>query len=366
MCCKTSQDTASKDCWLLDWSADKFEGDPMNKFRRLVMWAALALIILLIFLSIYGAFLGPDHAKNFFNSLPLTVYWLALALLLIVAIVVFRRLLRVPALLLIHSGCILVLAGAIWGSDVGHNLQRQFFGIDKIAGGRMVIFEGHSENQVVLENDKQTRELPFYIKLRDFRLEHYKPEYLHVQTRQGRAWRIPVKIGSEFSLDPDFGTVTVVKTFRNFKLTVDGDKRIAIDDPKPGSNPALEVQIKDPDGATTTKYVFERFPGHIHPEDKFLLSYQRIIRDYISELQVIIDTKVLAEKNIEVNHPLHFGGYHFYQHSYDGQAGQYTVLQVVSDTGLAPVYAGYLMLCAGVFWHFWLRHIFTKIKLKSE
>jgi hypothetical protein len=327
------------------------------------MWAALALIILLIFLSIYGAFLGSDRAKNFFNSFPLIVYWLALALLLIIGIAAFRRLFHIPALSLIHCGCILVLAGAIGGSEAGHNLQRQILGIEKIPKGRMIIFEGHSDNQVTLENDEQTRELPFSIKLKDFRLEHYKPEYIHIQTHQGQSWRIPVEIGSEFPLDPNFGTITVIKTFRNFKITVEGDKRIVIDDPKPGHNPALEVQLKDPNGTTTTKYVFERFPGHIHPEDKFLLSYQRIISDYISELEVIKDNKVLAEKNIEVNNPLYFGGYHFYQHSYDDQTGQYTVLQVASNTGLGPVYVGYLMLCVGTFWHFWLRHIFTnKVK----
>ena len=95
------------------------------------MWAALALIILLIFLSIYGAFLGSDQARNFFNSFPLIVYWLALALLLIIGVAAFRRLLRIPSLLLIHCGCILILAGAIWGSEAGHNLQRQILGIDK-------------------------------------------------------------------------------------------------------------------------------------------------------------------------------------------------------------------------------------------
>jgi len=263
----------------------------MTKFRRAVMWAALALIILLIFLSIYGAFLGPVQAKNFFNSLPLIVYWLALALLLIISIVIFRRLFRTPALLLIHSGSILILAGAIWGSEAGHKLQKHLLGIDKIPKGRMAIFEGHCENRVISENNEQIRELPFSVKLRDFRIEYYKPGYIHVQTRK-----------------------------QNRK---------------------------------------------IHPEDKSLPGHQEIVRDYISELEVIKDGEVLAEKNIEVNHPLHFGGYHFYQHSYDTEANQYTILLVVSDTGLAPVYAGYLMLCAGVFWHFWLRHIFTKIKLRS-
>jgi len=338
----------------------------MTKFRHAVMWCALALIILLIFLSIYGAFLGSDQAKNFFKSFPLIVYWLALALLLIVGIAAFSRLFRVPGLLLIHCGCILILAGAIWGSETGHKVQRQLLGVDKIPKGYMIIFEGHSQNRVMLGDDEQTRELPFSIKLKDFHIEHYKPEYIHVQTRKGQSWRIPVEIGSEFSLGPDFGTITAVKTFKNFKITIEGDKRIVIDDTKPGSNPAVEVQLKDPNGTITTKYVFERFPGHIYPEDKFLITYQRIIRDFISELDVVKDSKVLAEKNIEVNKPLYFAGYHFYQHSYDDEAGQYTILQVVSDTGLGLVYTGYLMLCTGVFWHFWLRHIFIKIKLKNE
>ncbi|MFB0523957.1 MAG: cytochrome c biogenesis protein ResB [Phycisphaerae bacterium] len=326
----------------------------MNKFRRAVMWAALTLIILLIFLSIYGAFVGAQRAKSFFNSLSLAVYWLALTLLLVIGIIVFRRLVRVPGLLLIHAGCIFILTGAIWSSDAGHNLQKKFFGIDKIPAGQMVIFEGTRENRVTLKNREQDKELPFYVRLKDFRIEYYKPEYLLIQTRQGKSWRIPVEIGKESSLGNDFGTVTILRTFENFKIRIEGDKHIPYDDPHPGYNPALEVQIKSPDGDVASRYVFERFPGHMHPEDKLLLSYQRVISDYVSELQIIENNKVVAEKNIEVNYPLHFGGYHFYQHSYDDQAGQYTVLMVVSDTGLNLVYIGYLMVCCGVFWHLWL------------
>jgi len=319
------------------------------------MWVALALIILLIFLSIYGAFLGTERAKEFFNSLPLAVYWVGFALLLTVGIAVFRRLLHVPGLLLVHAGCILVLTGAIWGSDAGHKLRKKVFGIDKIQTGQMSIYEGYSDNRVILENN-EIRELPFYIGLKDFRLEYYKPDYIFIQTRRGQAWRFPVEIGVELALGPDHGAITVTRVFRNFKITIEGDRSMAVDEPAAaGSNPALEVRIESPDGQATTRYVFERFPGHIHGEDELLLSYERVVSDYISELQVIRDGEVAAEKDIEVNHPLRFGGYHFYQHSYDDQAGEYTVLMVTSDTGLAPVYAGYLMLCIGVFYHFWLR-----------
>jgi len=338
----------------------------MSKFKRAVLRIGLALIILLIFLSVYGAFIGAERAKSFFNSLPLSVYWITLILLLIVGILVFRRLIRVPWLLFIHAGCILILAGAVWGSQAGLKLQSRLLGTDKIPVGQMAIFEQESENRVALENSDQVRELPFYLKLKDFRIEYYKPDFLQVQSRDGKSWNIPVEINTEFSLGDNIGTVRIVRKFENFKIKIEGDNRVPCDDPQPGFNPALEVEIQSPDGQVVTKYVFERFPGHIHAEDGFLLSYKRVISDYISELQIIRNNKVVAEKNIEVNHPFHFGGYHFYQHSYDDQAGQYTILMVVSDTGVTIVYAGYLMLCVGVFWHFWLRHIFKVKKADGD
>jgi len=331
--------------------------DLMNKFRRIVLWAALTLVLLLIFLSIYGAFLGAERAKSFFNSLPLAVYWTALTALLIVGIIVFRRLVRVPALLLIHVGCILILAGSIWGSQAGHKLQKKLLRIEKIPTGQMLIYEGQQENRVVLEDANQIGELPFYVRLKDFRVEYYKPDFLQIQTRQGKSWKVPVEIGKEISLGEDVGIVKIVRAFESFKIKVEDGKNVPFDDPNSAANPALEVEIKSPDGKAATRYVFERFPGHTYPEDRLHLWYQRIISDYVSQLQILQNNEVVAEKDIEVNHPLHFGGYHFYQYSYDADAGKYTILMVVSDSGLNFVYAGFLMLCIGALWHFWLKRI---------
>lgn len=329
------------------------------------MWLGLLLIIVLTVLSIYGAFIGAERAQQFFNQPPLVVYWTALAVLLIIGIAAFRRLIHVPGLLLIHAGCVLILAGGMWSSQSGHTLQKKLFGIDKIRTGRMAILEGKSENHVTLDGTREQKELPFSLKLKDFRIEYYQPVYLRIQSRQGRQWKIPVEVDKEFPLGDNAGTIKIVKAYENFKIGKEEGKSVPFDDPSPGMNPALEVQITEPGGKMATQYVFERFPGHSHGQDKFLLSYHRVISDYISELQIVKDDKVVAEKDIEVNHPLHFGGYHFYQSSYDDKAGQYTVLQVVSDTGLYVVYAGYWMLCIGTIWHLWLRHIFPRLKAKS-
>jgi len=121
------------------------------------MWVGLALIILLLLVSIYGAFIGAERAQSFINRLPLMVYWIAFTLLLITALAVFRRLVRVPGLLLIHAGCIFILAGAMWSSESGHKLQKKLFGIDKIKDGQIVIYEGTSQNRVALGTSEELR-----------------------------------------------------------------------------------------------------------------------------------------------------------------------------------------------------------------
>lgn len=96
---------------------------------------------------------------------------------------------------------------------------------------------------------------------------------------------------------------------------------------------------------------------HNHNRNSYLVMTRRStpIKDYKSRLAVSDEGIEVVEKVIEVNDPLHYGGYHFYQHSYDDKHGQYTVLFVKSDTGLWSVYAGFALLCAGVFWVGWVR-----------
>ena len=98
--------------------------------------------------------------------------------------------------------------------------------------------------------------------------------------------------------------------------------------------------------------------GHGHDPNTYLVMARRPppIKDYKSRLAVLDEGTETVEKVIEVNDPLHYGGYHFYQNSYGNQHGQqYTVLFVKSDAGLWYVYAGFALLCAGVFWLGWVR-----------
>lgn len=324
------------------------------------MWAALLLMVWLAALSVVTAFYGAQRTAMFFNSLPLVIYWLTLTGLLLAGLLTFRRLIRLPGLVLIHFGCVFILVGAMFGSARGHHLLKKLFGIEKVPFGYMMIYEGTAENTIVAEDDTVLAELPFSIYLKDFRIEYYSHEsYLQVEKRDGSKWRMPDKVGQKLILDE--GEIEIVRVFQNFKIDVSNGQKISIDSPGAGTNPVVEIKIEQPRGRGQWRYVFERFPEDAYTDDGLKFTYVRqqrgSIRDYFSDVILLEGEKQIAQKVLEVNHPLHYGGYHFYQHSYDPEKGQYTILTVYSDSGLNLVYAGFLCMSFGILWHFWLRHI---------
>lgn len=329
------------------------------------MWIGLILIMLLLVLSIVGAFYGAEKASQFFNSLPLIIYWLVLMTILVAGLVAFRRLIRVPGLLLVHLGCVFIIIGAMWGSNEGHHLQKKFFGIDKAPFGYMLIYEQTAESNIVAEDDKVLAKLPFSIYLEDFRMEYYSSQsYLLVENQNGDIRQIPDKVGAE--LDLNEGKIKIVRVFRNFKIDISNDKKVATDAAGAGMNPAIEINIELPGGISKQKFVFAKFLQKSYSDDGLKFTYVSqqtpVVKDYFSDVIILEEEKQIAKKTIEVNHPLHYGGYHFYQSSYDPKKGQYTVLTVHSDSGLNVVYAGYLMLSLAVLWQFWLRHIGRYLK----
>lgn len=149
--------------------------------------------------------------------------------------------------------------------------------------------------------------------------------------------------------------LTVLKKFDNFKIDISGSQRQAIDDPASGLNYAALLQLTYPNGKTVQRYAFK--PGLMAggPMNTAQMSYYRTIKDYISDVEILEEGKAVKTFSIEVNKPLHYGGYHFYQSSYDDQNGRYTVLSVESDSGSAISYVGFSMLGIGIFWIFWFK-----------
>jgi len=336
------------------------------RVRPVLLWATLLLILLLIYLSVAGAFVGTERARELFNSVPLVIFWISLTVLLLVGLVVFPRLYRKPGLLLIHLGCVLLLVGAMAGSEKGH----EYFGKNKIPKGYMWIFEGESDNRIRSNNPKvMLGELPFWIRLNDFRMEYYWDwGKLLIQTMDGKHKTIVARAGEKFDLGGKWPEIKINRVIKHFNL-----ETFAEDLTGP-TNPVLDIDLVWPDGTVNRKYVFERFPEFGMIQGGLKLTYMLMVKDYFSDLEVIEGGKYARKGNheslevikkgkavkrkvIEVNKPLYYGGYYFYQSSYDNKRARYTVLSVSSDTGYPLVFGGYLLICLGLVWQFWLRYL---------
>jgi len=346
----------------------------MKSAKKLLMWVALVLLLLLVVLSVASAFMGSVKARQLFNSVPLVVYWVVFGLLLIAAFIQFKSFLHQPSLFMLHAGPILVLAGAMWGSEGGHELARKYFGSRKIQSGYMVLPQGATDSRLMSADIQQELgKLPFKLHLRNFWLEYYRSgsAVLTGKKADGTRFELPCEAHTEFVIDESV-KIKVLQSFKNFKVTFLNGKRTVVDEPGLGQNPAVEIEITKADDSVERGYLFERFQTMNSAGREFELGYSAGpiagISDYKSHIQILYPNEASPrlERVIEVNHPLHFAGYHFYQHSYDDKALQYSVLHVVSDSGLYPVYLGYWLLGLGVLGRFYLRPVIKYFSSKER
>ncbi len=459
----------------------------LRRFGQLVAWAALLVIIALTAASIVGAFPQVD-APSMFNSAPMIVFWCVLLAMLLTGSLVFRRL-RSPAALAMHLGSAMVLIGAMWGSQITHDLLQR----PAPRSGFLVLGEGESRSELIDENHNSAGRLPFAIRLNDFTIEYYqsgtpwemgvnlppgpndphgktfwlqwhvgadldipelpgkvqvleyipqaRPAYaegaqplLEIAPVDREKVTIPAEVGGRITIDSPAMTIRITKKYSNLSVQDSPDGQVVIDAPGPASNPALAVEVELPDGEKSIRYISPRFPGHsrIPPRMRYLIpeishavadsnsdlpamkvlftapdgrnetrwlipspgSDQAVIsiamaldqtagtaptagesllglikpmsgpvKDYKSDVEVIEEGSAVARKIVEVNDPLHYGGYHFYQHSHIGD--DVSTLMAVSDAGLYWVWAGLTVMTAGIFWGMWIKPITARMRRGS-
>ena len=348
------------------------------KFRQYLNLTIFLLLATLTVCSIYGAFVGAERSQTFFNSTPMVVFWCVLLGLLIIGFGVYLSLRKRFGLLLIHAGCVLVLAGGIYGSEKGHTVSefgaklsdrfmswlrpsqednhsvqssdRRFF-----TKGMITLHEGQSSNRVVLETDAEMSELPFGIRLKEAFIEYYDKPSIIFYLSENESYSIPIKVGEVFVIPNEQGTIGVNAVYKNFKMTQQDGQTKPYDSPEPGFNPAYELTYR-PNGLPPQPFfVFEQFAMHARPDQTFKAEFApaRMIRDYKSTLQVVEKGEVVKETTIEVNKPLYYGGYHFYQNTFGyNHLGPVSGIMVASARGVWIVFGGYALIFVGLALHF--------------
>lgn len=319
-------------------------------------------LVAFIVCSVYGAFIGAQQARAFFNSPVLIVFWCLLLVFMLAGFAVYASLRKRYSLLLIHLGFLLVLAGGMIGSDMGLHISNQFIDPNIIPTGVIQLRPGHSSHLV--ETDTGVGELPFSIRLKDAFVEYYDEPVIQFSLSAEQVYTIPLELGEAYELPDDLGTIQIIGVYKNFKMRKQDGQMKPYDSPEPGSNPAYELVFSPAGQPSQQFFVFERFGMHAMPGQTFRADFIRphMIKDYKSILEVVNNGKIVKQKTIEVNKPLFYGGYHFYQNTFTfDQHGPVSGIQVAASTGVWTVFFGYGVIFAGLTMHFW-----NKLRRKTQ
>jgi len=220
--------------------------------------------------------------------------------------------------------------------------------------------------------------LGFDLRLDDFRLVRYETEYrigyyeqvLERDPRTGTAhneWRLKA------SFDPDREKHRLPNgdSFRLSGIWPDFAPRPNPARLGPDGTPALEPATASQEwrrpvvqaeltqgGRTREKLLPAEPPGALFiDEDRALVFEKRDkeVKAFLSTVSAIRDGERLADHaRVAVNEPFTVGGWTLYQVNYNPQDPTYSGLEAVRDPGVLWVFAGFGLICAGVFYMFYV------------
>ena len=278
---------------------------------------------------------------------------------------------------LLHASMLLILTGAVirgvWGQK-----------------GQIAFREG--ETTSFFHGDKGREQLPFAVHLIKFEIETYStPGATNAARPEQSDGTVTVRwpennLSTTFAATPgatgELATEGAASDNDSFRFTVvrylpdflvDSATRQAVSRSDMPRNPAVQVAAER-GGNTNLYWLFAFHPefnmrgGRSHTatdstSDELLMTYRRpegagtmsapikAFRSTLAFLDGPVTGKVVT---IAVNTPSAYKGYTFYQSGYNEKDLSWTSLQVVNDPGVRVVYAGFVLMIAGLFMVFCL------------
>ncbi len=109
------------------------------------------------------------------------------------------------------------------------------------------------------------------------------------------------------------------------------------------ANKLIDAASGQEKGALDFKVRLDRVDIEYYPVDHLPLA----IKQYRSSIRLIAEGQSDVTRDVAVNAPAHFGGYHIYQFSCGHDPRVYSVLLLVSDSGCSLIYLGMICLVVG-------------------
>lgn len=240
------------------------------------------------------------------------------------------------SLIITHLSILIILSGGIVSAVFG---QR----------GVMALYEGETGDSFTAAGNRQVG-LGFGVRLDDFMLEWYDLDKhqiaVYVKDRDARK-TVEVRQDGFYPIEGTDYSVRVLRYVPDFYLDEKKEAKTRSEVP---DNPAFLVRILKGE-QSEDRWIFSKFPAFSTARDANIeLAYKWLgsIKDFKSRLTVVEGGKDVLTRTIEVNHPLKFKGYSFYQSNYNPEELRWTGLQVVKDPGVGLVYAGFILLNIGI------------------
>ncbi|MDD5347248.1 MAG: cytochrome c biogenesis protein ResB [Candidatus Omnitrophica bacterium] len=237
--------------------------------------------------------------------------------------------------------------------------------------GVLELEEGRSKDAIVVSQEDKAQcsfhRLGFSVRLDDFSMSWYavRPEKYDigvlVKDKDVRRY-YSLAPGSRQEVADTGYTVEVLDYMPDFSLTEDMKPAGRSEMP---NNPAVLIRIKRGAGVED-RWVFSRHPAmglSKDPNIKFKFMWMPVVKEFRSTVTVIDASRNKTfSRWTKVNAPFSYRGYTFYQSGYDEENPSYTSLEVVRDPGVAFVFAGFILLNAGLIIMFYPKLGFSRSK----
>ncbi len=311
------------------------------------------------------------HLTDIFHTyyFGILLFTLAVSLILVIA---KRKPFKLTQLgfTLTHGGTVLILIGGLIGLIYG---EKGFL--------HLIKGEKPTNKMRILKNGREagSKTLDFAVSLDDFKVEYYEQgERISVYQKEKDGYRYL------FSVDPEktkeFQLPGGIRTIRilNKNIYESVEEKIKI--------PYFEIEVERPKNSKVSVQVDKNSPHHgmtmgnfsgpvqlvLAPGNPLPFDNNRYIVAYENKKEPKLFQSVLSiyennEKKITapivVNSPLTYKSYKFYQSNYNPENPDYSGILVVKDPGLTLVYLGFIMICAGIIYIFYIKpKIVEKLK----
>ncbi len=229
---------------------------------------------------------------------------------------------------------------------------------------------GYREETWLFQNDPSVS--------RDLSFSDEEPGAILVSSPEGEILGgLPAREGEETQVKGTTETVRILQVVPNF--VIDGETGETESRSEEWKNPAARILVTGGGSEPVTFWVFALYPKFTmgrkdlpfevkyHPKKVASLSVKirelqknRLpvrmayipgnpsIKAFISDVSILDGDSLRLRGKIMVNRPMKYGGYKFYQESWDPERLEYTVLGVKKDPAVPGILFGSVLLCIGV------------------